>query len=221
MAPPAMARDGQAYGGVSGGVLFGESLDVDVDDDFNGIFDDDELNLIELDTDLGWDVDAVLGYDFGMFRLEAEAAYKWSDVDRIRSAQGFDLNPDTDFVDTDFAVDGDLQIASLMANALVDLGSDDGVQFFAGGGAGYAWVGVEGAFENNPEPFIDDDKSGFAWQGLAGVRFPVGQNMDVGAKYRYFNVNDIGLRGRDGQLSRPTSRRTRYWRRCCSTLAAR
>src|SRR5690606_1909966 len=85
LAPPAMARDGQVYGGVEGGVLFGDALGVDFDADGDGEIDDTETNLFELDTDMGWDADVVLGYDFGGFRIEGEAGYKTADVDRVEA----------------------------------------------------------------------------------------------------------------------------------------
>jgi hypothetical protein len=79
LASPAMARDGQVYAGVEGGLLFGDNLDVDFDIDGDGDIDTDaENDIFQLNTDMGWDFDAVVGYDFGMFRLEAEAGYKTS-----------------------------------------------------------------------------------------------------------------------------------------------
>src|SRR5690606_36321309 len=190
LANPAMARDGSVYAGIEGGVLFGDSLDVDFDADGDEIIGDDEVDLFTLDTDRGWDVDGVLGYDFGNFRLEAEAGYKTADVDRLESSAGFDLDPSTPAVDTGFDVDGDISIKSLMVNALADFGPDDGAQFYVGGGFGRAWANLDGAVAE-VGPFIDDSDSSWAWQLIAGARFAVSQNVDLGLKYRYFNVGGL------------------------------
>ncbi len=193
LAGPAMARDGQLYGGVEGGVLFGNSLGVDFDADGDDEIDDNETDLFELDADMGWDADLLLGYDFGGFRLEAEAGYKTADVDRVVAASGFDLDPTTTAVDSEFDVDGDVSVKSLMINALADIGDDDGLQFFAGAGGGRAWVDLDGDVAGGPTPFVDDSDSGWAWQLLGGLRFPVGETVDLGLKYRYFNVEDLDM----------------------------
>jgi opacity protein-like surface antigen len=190
---PAIARDGSVYAGVEGGLLFGDALNIDIDTDGDDLIDDNEVEVAELDLDRGWDVDAVLGYDFGRFRLEAEGAYKTMGADRLTGATGFDLDPGTPGVQNAFDVDGDLNVASAMVNGLVDLGSDDSVNFYAGGGVGYAWVNLEGAETGAAAPFIDDVDSGFAWQLIGGLRAPVTPTIDLGLKYRYFNVQDVAM----------------------------
>ena len=193
LANPAMARDGSMYAGIEGGVAFGDSLSVDYDADGDGEIDDDERNLVDLDPDMGWDFDAILGYDFGGFRIEGEAAYKTMDIGEVESEAGFDLDPATPAIDTAFDIDGNVSVKSLMLNALADLGPDGGTQFYAGGGVGYGWVDLDGDIEDGPTPFVDDSDSGFAWQGIAGVRFPLSDSADIGVKYRYFNVENLRM----------------------------
>ncbi|HEY6814733.1 MAG TPA: outer membrane beta-barrel protein, partial [Croceibacterium sp.] len=192
LATTAIARDDQMYGGVEGGVLFPGGLDVDFDADGDDDIDDSERNLIVADTDMGWDVDGILGYDFGGFRLEGELGYKTADVDRV-DAPGFDLNPATPAVESGFDVDGNLGIMSAMVNGLVDLGPDDGAQFYAGGGLGWAWVDLEGDAVGGPAPFVDDSDNSWAWQAIAGMRFPVSDNVDLGLKYRFFNIENLNM----------------------------
>jgi opacity protein-like surface antigen len=177
---PAIARDGSPYAGIEGGVLFGDGTDG---------------SPIAVETERGWDLDALLGYDFGAFRIEGEAGYKMADADRITST-GIDIDPGTAGVQTAAALNGDLTVKSLMANALVDLGSDQSVNFYAGGGVGYAWVDLDGTSGAANTAFLDDSDSGFAWQLIAGVRVPVTPNVDLGLKYRYFNVDNLNMLSR-------------------------
>ena len=72
LATPSFARDGQMYGGIEAGVVLSQSLDTDFDLDGDNEFDEDELDILRFDTKTGWGGDLVVGYDFGMFRLEAE-----------------------------------------------------------------------------------------------------------------------------------------------------
>ncbi len=59
---------------------------------------------------------------------------------------------------------------------------------------------------------MKDDR--FAWQGIAGVRIPLSDNVDLGLKYRYFRVNNLDLEDDFGdELPRPTSPAIRRWRR--------
>src|SRR5206468_1732 len=71
LASPALARDGAAYVGVHAGVVKPQRLNLDFS---NGAV--DIANGERLSHKTGYDVDAVVGYDFGMFRLEGELAYK-------------------------------------------------------------------------------------------------------------------------------------------------
>src|SRR5690349_20109011 len=73
LASPALARDGAWY--IEGG--FGALMAEDYDyDRVNGT---DNRAMIA-DADKGIDADLLFGYDFGMFRLEAEAGYKQFDL---------------------------------------------------------------------------------------------------------------------------------------------
>jgi len=67
-----------------------------------------------------------------------------------------------------------------MINALLDVGDPTGVSFYAGGGIGRARVKV-----------LQDSDSAWAYQGIAGIRFALGSNLDVGLKYRYFRTGRL------------------------------
>jgi opacity protein-like surface antigen len=40
-------------------------------------------------------------------------------------------------------------------------------------------------------PLLDDKAKGLAWQLVAGVSVPVTDNIEIGAKYRYFNIEGL------------------------------
>ena len=73
-----------------------------------------------------------------------------------------------------------------------------------GGGAGVARVkaAINRAALTNERILLDDSDSKFAWQAIAGVRAPITQNIDVGLKYRFFNVDNVKLVATNGAAGR-------------------
>ena len=211
MASPAVARDGQPYIGVEGGILFPKDQDGDVTVDYtttqtpatpvapvgpsDTVFDE----AVGLEYKKGSDIDLVAGYDFGAFRLEGEIGRKRAKLDEFGIDDDFvaSLNtalnrpsvaPDPGapglpgLVGTDFDLDGKVKIASLMVNALADFGDEDGLSFYAGLGAGRARVKLLG----------DSDKA-WAFQLIAGARYALSRNVDLGLKYRYFRTAKVQI----------------------------
>jgi opacity protein-like surface antigen len=145
----------------------------------------------------GYDVDLIGGYDFGMFRLEGELGYKRSKLKNFRTDTAFGsavdaaLNPagttGTAFAfpvddESAFGINNHVSVLSGMVNALLDVGGDAGVGGYVGAGFGRARVKELG-----------DSDSAWAWQGIAGVRFPVSANIDIGLKYRYFRTGHLNF----------------------------
>ncbi|WP_159983810.1 outer membrane protein, partial [Novosphingobium sp. 18050] len=155
IATPAFARDNSWYLQLDFGGMIVEDADVAI----NGV-----KNADSIDFKKGFDGGAVLGYDFGPFRLETEASYRQA---KIKNSGGADASN-----------------LSFMVNGLLDFGPDDGLQGFVGGGAGVARVHAD---------VIDDSDSGFAWQAIAGIRAPLSSHIDVGLKYRFMNVANVDL----------------------------
>ena len=188
VATPALARDNAWYVGADGGAMIVEDIKFDIGTVRNGG---------TVDHNYGYDVDGVIGYDLGRFRLEAEVAYKAATIDSYRStlttpvlnAQGrpAGISPGT----FDYA-GGRSSALSFMVNGLVDFGDDDGVQGFVGGGVGVARV-KERAQLNTLQNFLDDSDTVFAYQGLAGVRAPITRHIDVSLKYRFFTADKLKL----------------------------
>lgn len=189
LAAPAMARNGAWYVGAEGGGMIVEDLKFDI----AGVKDQ-----ATVDTKTGWDVDGILGYDFGMFRLEGETSYKQTKVDSATTATVTGNGPLTGAPAGSYPdASGKLQVLSFMINGMLDFGPDDGLGGYVGGGAGVAKV-WENRIKLAPGTgsMLADTDTGFAWQAIAGVRYPVGPHVDVGLKYRFFNAEKVQTVGR-------------------------
>jgi OOP family OmpA-OmpF porin len=190
LATPASARDGSAYVGIEGGVMM--ASDSDVDRRFTG---GDWVDFLDINHGLGFDVDLIAGYDFGMFRLEAELGYKRASHDDYEidgDAPGpFPGGGDEPVVPgAEIDADGRTSITTGMVNALIDIGDDDGLSFYAGGGIGIARVS-QTIDSLGSQKLHHKDWDKLAWQGIAGVRMAVSSSLEAGLKYRYFSAGTL------------------------------
>ncbi|MBX9814172.1 MAG: flagellar motor protein MotB, partial [Sphingomonas sp.] len=136
LATPALARDKAWYVGVEGGATIVENIRYDIGA---------TRQAANATHDYGFDVSGNIGYDFGVFRLEAEVGYRRAHVRNYTSSQ-----PTPVFTAAGALVNaapglyrgvgGNSSALSFMANALLDFGDDDGLQGFVGGGVGVARV---------------------------------------------------------------------------------
>ena len=201
----------QPYLGVEGGVLFPKDQDGDTLVDYTttqtpatplapaGPADASFNNSFGLDYKVGYDLDLIAGYDFGMFRLEAELGHKRSNLNEFEIDGGFisalnaGLNRPSAAPDpgapglpalgsANFDLDESVRVNSIMVNALLDFGDEDGLAFYAGLGIGGASVKA-----------VDDSDSAWAGQAIAGVRYAVSPNIDIGLKYRYFRTGSVDI----------------------------
>ncbi|PLK25082.1 flagellar motor protein MotB [Porphyrobacter sp. TH134] len=185
IAVPVQARDGQPYIGIEGGVTLPNDNQIAV----NGVED-----RILIDNENGWEAGGVVGYDFGAFRLEAEGSYKEFGVKTLHSPNyGVPTSGPARVPGFYEDVDGSIDIASGMVNALFDIGGNDGIGLSAGGGIGYALYDADLSVNpNGPGVVIDKDWS-LAYQAIAQVRMPLNDNVDLGVKYRYFVLDKLNL----------------------------
>ena len=172
LATPALARDDSWY----------------IEGDAGGTLVEDIQRLISpsrgtLNTKVGYDVGGIIGYDFGGFRLEAETSWRRANEDSYSDGAG------NTFSGTQ--LDGGASALSFMINGLLDFGADDGLQGFVGGGAGVARIKNQVYIPRGR--YVDDTDTGFAWQALAGIRYPITDNVDIGMKYRLFNESNVDL----------------------------
>ena len=134
-----------------------------------------------IDHKTGYDVDAIAGYDFGAVRIEAELGYKHAGIDTVNDQTG-----------TVFAASGKASVLSLMGNVLFDFGDENGLSGYAGGGLGVARAKY--SFDSaNVAPYgavsFSDSSSRLAWQAILGAKYAITPNLDLGLKYRLFNVS--------------------------------
>ncbi|HTU10618.1 MAG TPA: outer membrane beta-barrel protein [Allosphingosinicella sp.] len=194
-AGPAHARNGDFYIGADFGVM----LPNDTSLTFTPGIGAGTTGTATLDYDRGFDGGVFAGYDLGIVRIEAEASYRSADVGEIAS-NGVIFPGTAGATAVREAGGGDVSALSFMGNAMLDFGNEDGLSFFVGGGAGYARVEINSlrAFANTGV-ILDDREWRFAWQGVAGIRQAVSNNVDVTIRYRYFNAGSaefVGFGGR-------------------------
>jgi outer membrane protein OmpA-like peptidoglycan-associated protein/opacity protein-like surface antigen len=188
LATPALARDNSWYVGIEGGAMIVEDIDFDIGT---------ATAAGTVNHDYGYDVDAVIGYDFGGFRVETEVGYRSATVDSYQAQGTTPAFTTTGAVGSvpagnfDYA-GGKTSALSFMLNGLLDFGDDDGIQGFVGGGVGVARVKANYAL-NTRGDFLDDSDTVFAYQGLAGIRAPLTDNIDATLKYRFFNADNVRL----------------------------
>jgi len=190
LASPAIARDGQWYVELDGGVMIAEDNTFDIQD-ANG----DNIDTFELDSDYGYDFGGLVGYDFGAFRLEAEASYREWELDTLR-AGATGVPAGTNGVTSNLGqipANGDPNSLSFFLNGLFDFGPDDGLQGFVGAGIGVARTDYDVLVNTTTPRSLDDSDTGLAYQILAGVRAPLTETIDVGLKYRMFTHDDVQL----------------------------
>src|SRR5687768_11754224 len=186
IATPAVARDKSFYVGLEGGAMIVEDLHGNYEDADESFGDAYVVNY-----DLGYDIDAIAGYDFGVFRLEGELAYKRASVDGVNVITDIDLGTQGNWEG------GNVSTLSVMLNGLLDFGNDDGLSGYIGGGLGWASVDIRAATDTLDVLEIDDSDSHFAFQAIAGVRFAVSPNLDLGVKYRHMVVPNLTFHGED------------------------
>jgi opacity protein-like surface antigen len=182
LATPAFAAADGPYVGIEGGATFPNSTDLDVILNNTTTYD----NAYNVKYKTGYDVDAIIGYKLGLFRLEGEAGYKRAKVKSLGVSTPLitDVGTAAGVTATanDFSVGNHIGIKSLMANALLDGDFGGGFGGYAGGGAGRAWANLAG-----------DSDNAWAFQGIAGLRYALSPNVDAGLKYRYFHTGKLGF----------------------------
>jgi outer membrane protein OmpA-like peptidoglycan-associated protein len=155
----------------------------------------------ETRQDTGWGGVGSLGWGFGNgVRLEIEGNYRQNEVDKIggfggpRVTSAFRNNG------------GDIRQYGAMANIFYDLVIPRfplPVQPYIGGGVGYVWTeydGVRGTRQpgGSNSIVIDDTDGRFAWQGIAGVAYPIAAapGLALTLEYRYMGTLEPKLDGR-------------------------
>jgi len=123
--------------------------------------------------DTGWAVMGSVGYAFGNhFRAELEAGYRRNKFDQL-----FDSSSDP------ISSEGELSEFSLMANLLYDIYLGKRLSLSVGAGAGADLAHLEvGAIG------FEDEDWRFAYQGLVGLNYAIGERTQLFLNYRYLHV---------------------------------
>ena len=203
LSSPVLAKDQSWYIGLEGGANLLQNQQFDIRNSAQTTVVD---NALTARHKIGYDVGGNIGYDFGKFRAEFEVAYKANKIDNMIVEgpvppifYGLGTNPPTTLVARTPPVGsydlagGNARVLSFMANGLFDFGGQgNDIGGFVGGGVGIARVQhANYALVDGGASFIDDSDTGVAWQVLAGFYKPVSDRVDLGLKYRFFNVDNV------------------------------
>ena len=119
---------------------------------------------LEYDTAAG--IGGTLGYYImDQFHVEADISWRRRDIDRV-SIRGITFNS------------GETTSLDTMFNAIYDINTGTQVTPYLGAGIGFSYL-------------TDDDEAAFAYQGLAGVSYPISENSTLYGGYRYFQTENF------------------------------
>jgi opacity protein-like surface antigen len=184
-ATPALAAADGPYVGIEGGVTIPQSTDYNVTLS-NGTTTTTYSNGYHVKNKTGYDVDLLAGYKLGLFRLEAEGGYQRGRVKNVTVAPQLLTDATTEagaaVTAANLGIGSHIGITKLMANALIDGDFGGGFGGYAGGGFGRAWARFSG-----------DSDNGWAYQGIAGLRYALTPNLDAGVKYEYFRTAKLNF----------------------------
>jgi len=173
LSAPAQAED--FYGKVFGGVGFEQ------DQDFSGAVTGVDSGAGTLETDTGYVVGGAIGYNIiDNISVEAEIAYRANEIE-----SGF-VNGSA------FTINDDLESLSFMGNVVYTAPSFAGFTPYVGGGAGAARIGFS---EGGDRDYV------FAYQGFAGVSYPITEIVSAGVEYRYFGTDEADITGALGAVT--------------------
>ena len=166
----------------------------------------------ELDFSSGLTLLGALGCDYGDYRVEGELGYQTNDVDALNLV----LPSEWDWVNfkNDLYItadlDGDITVLSLLMNGYYDIALGGGVELSPTVGVGVAQVSMDdvsvtGVYcsdcpsgDGNEIPVegiedlnLDIHEVTFAYQAGVGLGIPLGDNIMLDARYRYFATTDF------------------------------
>jgi opacity protein-like surface antigen len=164
-------------------------------------FDDEPARIASLVTgtsvhghtnyDVGWLAGSSVGYEWQQgLTAEMEFTFRQNHIDRIATSS------------TLFS-GGDMHSFSTMFNGYYRFHNETPFTPYIGGGIGEAVVVL-----NNTRPTVGRDERPFggtdcefAYQGIAGVSYPVAPHLSVAAEYRYFASLRPGFQQREFKVS--------------------
>jgi len=138
---------------------------------------------IDIKYDPGFLVGGVLGYDFGMVRLDAEFAYRTNDAsDLILPAP---LGG--------FPAEGSTSALSYMINGYFDIPTSMSLKPYLGVGIGYSTVSLEIIEPSFFGTLANDSDSVLVYQFSAGIGYEISRTTTLSLGYRYFATDDLEM----------------------------
>jgi len=173
------------YFGAGAGVNFLQETDVNLRGGAAGFLGANGVNSSgTAEFDVGFAGVLAVGYGFGNgFRIEAESNFRTNDVDKLSGYRGFGPLQSS----------GTVRSYGAMANTYYDFHLGWPVVPYVGVGAGYVWNeydDVRAVAANGGNVRIDGSDGQFAYQGIAGLAFPIGAvpGLAITAEYRFLGT---------------------------------
>ncbi len=137
-------------------------------------------HFINFDYDTGWAFLASVGYGINeRWRVALEGGYRSNDADRLEFSPTISSG-----IDTVTTPGGELREFSLMANVMYDVPLSEKFSATLGGG-----IGMDHAdFED--DRWGSDESWNFAYQGIVGLNYQVGERSQLFLRYRYLVISD-------------------------------
>lgn len=161
----ALAIDGMYISGNVGSVMLSDS-----GTDFAGVVSAD------ISHDTGYAVSLAVGRKVEYVRVEAELAYRTTDIDKLAGV----------------SVGGDVTALSLMANCFFDMNTGTAFTPFLGGGIGVS--NIDAKLVIAPYSF-SDDVNVFTYQAIAGFSYALSEKMSLDLSYRYLATTEPKFKG--------------------------
>jgi outer membrane protein OmpA-like peptidoglycan-associated protein len=137
------------------------------------------LSSREVRSDDGWLAAAQVGYDMGWLRFELEGGFRQNDTDTVSLGS------------TRQRLKGDIGGWYAMANAIVDIDTGTPLTPYVGVGAGA--MGLNHDY-SSPSFRVDDGKTVFAYQAIAGLAWNFSPSVSAHVDYRWFRTLDGSFR---------------------------
>lgn len=132
--------------------------------DVGAVFQPELNSTPKINGKTGWSVDAAVGRQVDEhFRVDGEVLY--SQADQKNST-------------------GRIKVLAGLANGFYDFDTGTKIRPYVGAGVGVGQVKLDGGA-------VHDDDTGFAYQLLTGVSYPINDQLSAQVGYRYLGVNDI------------------------------
>ncbi|WP_319410141.1 outer membrane beta-barrel protein [uncultured Desulfosarcina sp.] len=137
------------------------------------------------EMDSGYTIAAVVGYDFGYFRLEGEVAHRENDIGAIT------------LLGNDTVSSGDVTSTAFMLNGYLDMENRTPFTPYLGAGIGYNFVEDNGTavYGGSTTVRYDDSDSVAAYQLTAGIAWDVTKTFVLDLSYKYLYSDDIEVAG--------------------------